>query len=70
MDTIYEDVRNSSFCLHSDKRLEKDREVFVLQLINVRTGEVDREKRFSVWDDYSKFYQNSVLALQAAPPPK
>jgi hypothetical protein len=67
MDFLYDDVRNLSFGLHSEKRTENGRIVYVLQLVNMRTGRVDKEQRFFNWNDYSRWYQSTLVMLQSAP---
>jgi hypothetical protein len=67
MEFLYDDVRNARFMLHSEKRLQGGRPVFVLQLINTRTNTVDKEQTLRSWQEYSSWYQQMVVLLRSAP---
>lgn len=67
MEFLYDDVRNARFGLHSEKRAEGGRNVFVLQLVNFQTNTIDKEKTFYNWQEYSNWYQQMHMMLQHAP---
>ncbi|WP_315834087.1 hypothetical protein [Bradyrhizobium prioriisuperbiae] len=67
MEFLYDNVRNARFGLHSAKRSEGGRSVFVLQLVNLQTNAIDKEKIFHSWQEYSNWYQQMHMMLQNAP---
>ena len=67
MEFLYDDVRNARFGLHSERRNEGGRSLYVLQLVNMRTNQVDQEKTFHSWREYSNWYQQMYLMLQNSP---
>jgi hypothetical protein len=67
MNFLYDDIRNAQHGVHSDKRSYGGSIVYVLQLVNMNTGNVIQEKTFNDWNSYSQWYQQSLLMLQSAP---
>jgi hypothetical protein len=67
MEILYEDIRNSRFGLHSERRDEGGRSLFVLQLVNMQTNQIDKEKTFYNWQEYSNWYHQTYFMLQNSP---
>lgn len=67
MEFLYDNIRNTRHGIRSEKRQQGSSTVFVLQLVDMQTNGVIQEKTFYNWNQYSQWYQQMMVMLQAVP---